>query len=1147
MNEKATETIFDAVLQLNSAAKRKAYLDMACGDDTELRHKIEGLLEAHERAEGFYANAGVELHTMGSGNSEATLIASPLSEGPGAVIGRYKLLQKVGEGGMGVVYMAEQTEPVTRKVALKIIKLGMDTKQVVARFEAERQALAMMDHPNIAKVLDAGATDTGRPYFVMELVRGVPIAEYCDKNKLSTQDRLNLFVPVCQAIQHAHQKGVIHRDIKPSNVMVTLHDGNAVPKVIDFGIAKATNQKLTEKTLFTNYAQMIGTPAYMSPEQAEMSGLDVDTRTDVYSLGVLLYELLTGTTPFPSNELLSMGYGQMQKVIAEKEPPKPSTRLNTMQHEERTVVAKNRSMEASALGKVFQGDLDWIVMKALEKDRTRRYETVNGLVVDIRRHLDNEPVSAAAPTFRYQLTKFARRNRKYMRVAAVVAALLIAAVLFSSIQALRATRARNAADLATNEARKNYDEARRLQESETKLREQAVTRAEELSENNYFQSVALAYQEVSASRPAHALQLLEECPVDLRDWEWNHVRHRSIAGDQPVIHLGEPVYDLTVSPNGRNVALIVGETLRLAELTPEGDLMPAQTLGPVTRPILGFERWISFSPDSRFLATAGNGGMVTIWNVAKRTPIPFQASSNRIDAIAYHPSGNEIAVVSSVTFGSSQGTIGLLEVPSGRVKKQIQSGTVVFSIAYSPDWRWLAAGMVDPISPHFVRILDASSGEQVSDLREHLLPVLTLAFSADSRWLVSGGDTTVKLWDVSTWRLEQPLSGHSMSVKSVGFTQDGRRVISAGEDREVKIWDPFKAREILSLNGHRDEIPAMAMTSRGFLISGDASGDLRIWDASPPVVHKPLFTLSGHTNRIGALTFHPDHPERLYSVAENDGIVWDANTGQRLDQFPAIFDLTISRDGLHIVHPVSLVPDEESWRVSESAGIALEVNDAYEVAISLTEANPDNKMYLCADISVDSEWLAGGTTDGEVHVWKRGTGTPLRKLLGHHAILTSVRFSPDGHYLVSLSRDGEMLRWDVPRLTESQQAFQLLPPNATRYAHFGFSPDGKRLATGDGFSGVLVLEVETRKTLRSIPNAHSGIVAVARFSLDGRWIASGGSDHVVRLWDAATGDLKETLIGHTAMVNDVAFSPDRKRLASAGWDQTILVWELDLP
>jgi serine/threonine protein kinase len=383
-------------------------------------------------------------------------------EGPGAVIGRYKILQQIGEGGFGLVFMAEQTEPVSRKVALKVIKLGMNTKQVVARFEAERQALALMDHPNIAKVLDAGATDSGRPYFVMELVKGIPITKFCDLNKLKPNERLGLFIQVCSAIQHAHQKGILHRDIKPSNILVTLHDGEPVPKVIDFGIAKATNQKLTEKTLYTSYAQMIGTPAYMSPEQAEMSGLDVDTRTDVYSLGVLLYELLTGTTPFPEKDLLQKGYAEMQRVIREVEPPRPSTRMSTLQGPQRITVARDRSSRPESLGRELSGDLDWIAIKALEKDRRRRYETVNGLIQDIRRHLNHEPVSAGPPSVIYRTRKFVQRHRVGVLAGAALVLALVAGTLVSTWQAIRATRAEGLARNQQEQAETARERADRL-------------------------------------------------------------------------------------------------------------------------------------------------------------------------------------------------------------------------------------------------------------------------------------------------------------------------------------------------------------------------------------------------------------------------------------------------------------------------------------------------------------------------------------------------------------------------------------------------------------------------------------------------------------------------------------------------------------
>src|SRR5262245_5676167 len=332
------------------------------------------------------------------------------SEQPGKLIGPYKLLERIGEGGFGSVWMAEQREPVKRRVAVKLIKLGMDTKQVIARFEAERQALAMMDHPNIAKVLDAGSTEAGRPYFVMEYIRGIPILEYCDRERLDTRARLELFTSVCHAIQHAHHKGIIHRDIKPSNVLVTLHDGVPVPKVIDFGIAKATNSELTTKTLFMAHRQFIGTPAYMSPEQAEMSGLDIDTRSDIYSLGVLLYELLTGTTPFDMRALLESGYAGMLRAIRELEPYKPSTRVSIL-GDTGTRTAQQRRVELKRLSVLLRGDLDWVVMKCLEKDRTRRYETANGLAADVLRHLHDEPVTAGPPSATYKLRKLVRRHR----------------------------------------------------------------------------------------------------------------------------------------------------------------------------------------------------------------------------------------------------------------------------------------------------------------------------------------------------------------------------------------------------------------------------------------------------------------------------------------------------------------------------------------------------------------------------------------------------------------------------------------------------------------------------------------------------------------------------------------------------------------
>ena len=442
------EAVCFAALNVPDEALRAIFLDRACAGDARLRAAVEEMLLAHADAENFFAKGKAAVNAPGVDAQAAAEIRASngeidfTDEQIGSRVGRYKLLQKIGEGGCGAVYLAEQEEPVRRQVALKVIKLGMDTKSVIARFEAERQALAMMDHPNIARVLDVGATETGRPYFVMELVRGARITKYCDDHELDTAQRLALFIQICRAIQHAHQKGIIHRDIKPSNILVTLHDGAPVPKVIDFGIAKATEGRLTDNTLFTAVEQFVGTPAYMSPEQAEIGGLDIDTRSDIYSLGVLLYELLTGRTPFDTTVLMQSGLDEMRRTLREKEPQLPSTMITSLGRTELRLTAGQRHAEPPKLISEIKGDLDWIVMKALEKDRARRYETANGLAMDIQRFLDSEPVVARPPSQIYRLQKLVRRNKIIFAAGGLVALTLLVGLSSSTWLFFREREAR---------------------------------------------------------------------------------------------------------------------------------------------------------------------------------------------------------------------------------------------------------------------------------------------------------------------------------------------------------------------------------------------------------------------------------------------------------------------------------------------------------------------------------------------------------------------------------------------------------------------------------------------------------------------------------------------------------------------------------
>ena len=551
------ESIFAGALELATDVERSEYLNQACAGDTELRRRVEALLLA-DQASGDLLDApagglppDVRLEAAAAAGLVAeALSAPPIAEGPGTRIGPYRLLQSIGEGGMGVVFMAEQESPVRRKVALKVIKPGMDSALVIARFEAERQALALMDHNHIARVYDAGTTESGRPYFVMELVHGVPITEYCDRNRLTPKERLELFLPVCQAIQHAHQKGIIHRDIKPSNVMVTLHDNKPVPKVIDFGVAKATAQRLTERTLFTQFGVIVGTPEYMSPEQSLMSGLDVDTRSDIYSLGVLLYELLTGSTPLEKQKLRAAAFTEVLRRIREEEPEKPSTRLGTTQ--ESSAIAAQRGTEPAKLARLMRGDLDWIVMKALEKDRTRRYDSAGGMARDIQRHLDGDPVEAGPPSPFYRMSTYARKHRLALATAIAFAALLVLTVLISTWQAIRARRAEALAKVSLLKAQEG--------EASAKSSEAEWEAVVGFFRDKIFSAARPTRQDGGLGRDVKLREVLDQAESSIEEsfaeQPWAEARIRDAIG-LSYSYLGEP--DRSIKQFERSKALLEGK------------------------------------------------------------------------------------------------------------------------------------------------------------------------------------------------------------------------------------------------------------------------------------------------------------------------------------------------------------------------------------------------------------------------------------------------------------------------------------------------------------------------------------------------------------------------------------------------------------
>jgi serine/threonine protein kinase/WD40 repeat protein len=783
--------IFLEALEMTTPKARAAYLQTACGGDGTLRRKVEELLKEHFSNDSLLAGSALEAERPG-------IAEAPIEEGPARMVGRYKLLEKLGEGGFGEVWMAEQREPVKRRVALKIIKLGMDSRQVVARFEAERQALAMMDHANIARIFDADITDTGRPYFVMELVRGIKITEYCDQNQLPTRERLNLFILVCQAIQHAHQKGIIHRDIKPSNILVTLHDGVPVPKIIDFGIAKATQQELTEKTLFTQFQQFIGTPAYISPEQAEMSGLDIDTRADIYSLGVLLYELLVGQTPFDAKEMMQGGLDALRQIIREKEPLRPSTKLNTLSGEARTTTGKRRQTEVSKLVHQLQGDLDWIVMKCLEKDRTRRYETANGLAADIQRHLANEPVIARPASTAYRLLKSWRRNKLVYTAGVAVFLALAAGLILAALGWSQTATQRNAAILARageETQRKQAEAAERRTEQHlyTALLEQA--RATVMTGELGHRVRALdALRRAGAISNSATLRGVAMSALALPDLSF--VREVPVAPDTTMIQL-DPAFERIAHCRGKGPVEIraVRDDHLLATLPASTNLMCYCAF---------------WSGDGRFLAvkrdhppTAARikvwGTYATsedweIWDVSRVKRILLLRDN--LGAFSFHPRLPQIIV------GREPATAAIWDLETGQELMCHTLGGIPSLLKFAPNGEFFAASILSnvPDWTHWtVAIHRATDGELCVSQRFTNNAVKELSWHPSGRWLgVTDYSGAIQFIEAQSGEM-RILGRHKATAVVAEFSPDGKYLFSGGWDRELICWDVKAMRRAFTI------------------------------------------------------------------------------------------------------------------------------------------------------------------------------------------------------------------------------------------------------------------------------------------------------------------------------------------------------------
>lgn len=1023
-------------------------------------------------------------------------------------IGNFKILEIIGKGGMGTVYLAQQEKPIKRKIAIKVIIPGMDTQEVLARFESEQQALAMMNHPNIAQVHDSGVTEQGRPYFVMEYVPGLPITEYCDKYKMTTKERLELFQTVCDAVQHAHYRGIVHRDIKPTNVLVTFQDNRHIPKIIDFGLAKAlTGVGLTEKTLHTQCGIGIGTPIYMSPEQAELTGYDIDTRTDVYSLGVLLYELLVGITPFDVEELERAGILEILRVIREDDPLKPSTKFISL-GDSSTDIAKKRSATESGMAKQLRGDLDLVIMKALEKDRRRRYSSSAEFAKDIDRYLKNEAIQARSPSIIYKTKKIIRRHKA---VSFSLIAILLLVIIFSFWNVLE----RQKAEKSLKESNYNFALA---------LKEKAILYAEKKQWPlvHLFSANSLLYQaraqkflfmeDIELPFRYPDLKLKNRIPLGFLPVLWGltpdlkYIAFAAQAGKIAIwdVSRGRVINSFKVH-EGRSGPLCIspdGKYISIGAWDSKESIITVREF-PTFKEVISFvghklgQDSIIFSPDSKYVATNRSfrrnpstgeygGTTIKIWEIHSGKEIVLEGHKEPVLALSFSPDGKHLASLS----GRSTITITIWNVPHAKeVFKYAGDGGLNKVMSFSPDGKYLV------INPR-------SDKEQIN--------------------------TVIKILEVNTGKDVRAFFCPK-NLMSISFSPDGKYLASANSDGTIRIFNFLNGKELISLEGKGQEV---IFLPDGKLATADYRDDqIDIWEIS----HVEAKLTEEHREKVTHISFSPDG-KTLTSIEGNEETL---NTWPFLEKGPAMsrssaesrkhcyspdgrFFATIVKDGAIEIEKLPLGPPLDTW--------------------SIEGPSFNHKDVVMINFSSDGQFLASGDLHGIIKIWDISSNKEVSTIYGKHKPVDSIIFSSDGKYLANYSPSEETI--EIMDVFNGKKIINIRG-HEKGVKTVGISQDRRYLASSGTDDNIIkVWEINGGRFIANL-KAHKSPINSLCFSADGKYLVSGSQNGEIKIWGVSSCNLIITLTGHTDSVNSVALSPNGKYLASGGSDKIINVWNIN--